>query len=353
MCPVAGGSGSPTIFSRITERPPSAATSAVPSMLPFSVFTRTDEPSCSNPVTRVLVRSSISSGSALQPSSSEPWISARCVTAYGLPKRRAKRLSSGMSMIFSPLTPSIISRLSMNTASFFTSFPTPSASSACQALGAIWMPAPISPNWGACSSTTLLNPLRASASAAARPPMPPPAMTTGLLFLEEDGDAIELTFGVHQVHALVRDLECIACLFIPIGPQPVLDQRAVEPLFLVAELHYRERRRHAQLGRGFAQDGNIAHLMHGARQRLTRVRARMPDLLHAQLEERAVVVDDRRGLVRILLAVLERHPVGRVLREELEPLLVALRVQQPCLVIQELLRRHESYSRATRASARG
>src|SRR3989442_8792403 len=141
-----------------------------------------------------------------------------------------------MSMIFSPLTPSIISRLSMNTASFFTSWPTPSAWSACQALGAIWMPAPISPNCGACSSTTLLKPLRASASAAARPPMPPPAMITGLLFLEEDGDAIELTFRVHQVHALVRDAECIAA-----PAQAVLDQRAIDALFLVAELHQCER----------------------------------------------------------------------------------------------------------------
>ena len=44
------------------------------------------------PVTRVLVRSSISSGSALQPSSSEPWMSARCVTAYGLPKRLREAL---------------------------------------------------------------------------------------------------------------------------------------------------------------------------------------------------------------------------------------------------------------------
>src|SRR5678809_777683 len=125
-----------------------------------------------------------------------------------------------MSMIFSPLTPSIISMRSMNTASRFTSAPTPSASSACQALGAIWMPAPISPNCEACSSTTLLKPLRASASAAARPPMPPPAMTTGALLraLEEDRDAIQLALGVHQVHALVRDLERIA-LF----PQPVLD----------------------------------------------------------------------------------------------------------------------------------
>src|SRR5258708_7112369 len=140
-----------------------------------------------------------------------------------------------MSMIFSPLTPSIISRLSMNTASFFTSFPTPSASSACQALGAIWMPAPISPNCGACSSTTLLNPLRASASAAARPPMPPPAMITGLLFLEEDGDAINFTFRVDEIHPLVRDAERLAAL-----AQPVLDQRAVEPLSFVPEFPHRQ-----------------------------------------------------------------------------------------------------------------
>src|SRR3954468_22286165 len=133
-----------------------------------------------------------------------------------------------MSIIRSPLTPSIMNMLSMNTASFFTRPPTPSASSACHALGAIWMPAPISPNCGACSSTMLLKPLRASASAAARPPMPPPAITTGSLFLEEDRDAIELTFGVHQVHPLVGDGECIAVL-----AQPVLDERAVDALLLV------------------------------------------------------------------------------------------------------------------------
>src|SRR3954470_5873622 len=169
-------------------------------------------------------------------------MSARCVTAYGLAKRLAKRLSSGMSMTFSPLTPSIISRCSMNTASFFTSWPTPSASSACQALGAIWMPAPISPNCGACSSTMLLKPLRASASAAASPPMPPPAITTGFLFLEEDRDAIDFTFRIDEVHALVGDGECIAVL-----PQPMLHQRAMDALFLVAELDYGERGRHTQL----------------------------------------------------------------------------------------------------------
>src|SRR5437868_6673000 len=169
-------------------------------------------------------------------------MSARWVTAYGLAKRLAKRASSGMSITFSPLTPSIISRCSMNTACFLTSAPTPSASSACHAFGAIWMPAPISPNCGACSRTMLLKPLRASASAAASPPMPPPAMITGCLFLEEDRDAIELAFGIHEVHALVRDLECIA-----LSAQPMVDQRAIDALFLVSEFHHGQRRGYAHL----------------------------------------------------------------------------------------------------------
>src|SRR5215468_1733590 len=84
-----------------------------------------------------------------------------------------------MSITVSPVMPSIISNRSMNTASFFTSSPTPSASRADQALGAGWMPAPISPNACACSSTTLRKPLSASPSAQASPPMPPPATITG------------------------------------------------------------------------------------------------------------------------------------------------------------------------------
>src|SRR3954462_7899859 len=327
---------SPTILSRITERPPSAPTRAAPSSVsPLVVSTRTFLSSALKSSTRVLVRSSISSACALQPSRREPGMSARCVTAYGLPKRRAKRSSSGMSITRSPLTPSIISRCSMKTASFFTRLPTPSASSACQALGASWMQAPISPNLGACSSTTLLNPLRASASAAARPPIPPPAMITGAPLLEEDRDAIELAFGIHQVNALVRDLECIAA-----ASQPVLDESAIDALLLVAELDQSQRGCDAQLSTRLRGGDHVADLMHGPRQRLARMRARMAQLLHAQLEQRAVVVDDRRGLERVLLSVLERHPVGRILREEREPFLVALLVQQPGLVIEELLRRH-------------
>src|SRR6478672_6620321 len=251
---------------------------------PLAVVTATPRSPISKPVTRLLVRRSIICGSARQPSTSEPWMSARCVTAYGLAKRFAKRASSGMSITFSPLTPSIISRCSMNTASFFTSAPTPSASSACQALGAIWMPAPISPNCGACSSTTLLNPLRASASAAARPPMPPPATITGSLFLEEDGDAIEFTFRVDEVDALARDTERI-----PLRPEAVLHQRSIDALLLVSKLDRRQRRSDLQLAIRLPELHHVPNLVHGSRNGLPRVRAWVPDLLHAQLEKRAVV----------------------------------------------------------------
>src|SRR5258706_9683571 len=277
MCPVAGGSGSPTIASRMTDLPPSAPMSATPCRLPLSVFKTTCLLSFSKPRPRVLVRSSIIPGSAWQPPSSEPWMSARCVTAYGLPKRRANRATSGILMIFSPLTPSNISRCSMNTACFFTSWPTPSASSACQALGAIWMPAPISPNCGACSRTTERQPFLASASAAARPPMPPPAMSTGSLFLEEDGDAIELAFGVHQVHALVGDLECI-----PLWTKAVLHESAIDALFLVSKFGQGEGGGNTHLIPRFFQRHDVRNLMNRPGNRIARVRARMPNLLHPQ-----------------------------------------------------------------------
>ena len=45
-------------------------------------------------------------------------------------------------------------------------------------VGPSWMPAPISLNSGACSISCEAIPLRASASAAASPPMPPPTMRT-------------------------------------------------------------------------------------------------------------------------------------------------------------------------------
>src|SRR5262245_57909622 len=175
-----------------------------------------------------------------------------------------------MSITSSPLTPSIISRCSMNTASSFTSPPTPSASSECQALGASWMPAPISPNCGACSSTTERNPLRASASAAASPPMPPPAMTTGRPFLEEDGEAFELTFRVYKIDPLASDAERVAYLFIPITLQPMLDQPGPEPLLFVAKFDHGQRRIHHQVAHH-----HVAHLMDGPRQRSARVRARV------------------------------------------------------------------------------
>src|SRR6185503_18724300 len=98
------------------------------------------------------------------------------------------------------------------------------------------MPAPISPNCGACSSTIERKPLRASASAAASPPMPPPAMTTGSLFLEEDGDAFELTFRVYKIDPLARDAEGVA-----LANQQVLDQPGPDALPVVAELDHVQR----------------------------------------------------------------------------------------------------------------
>src|SRR5262249_31148231 len=44
--------------------------------------------------------------------------------------------------------------------------------------GGSWMPAPVSSSRSACSATITRKPLRASASAAVRPPMPPPATMT-------------------------------------------------------------------------------------------------------------------------------------------------------------------------------
>ena len=122
----------------------------------------------------------------------------------------------------------------------------------------------------------------------------------------------------------------------------LLDQRAVEPLLLVAELHQLESRGDLHLARSlFGHD--VADLVHRPRERLARMRARMARLLHAQLEQGAVVVDDRGGLERLALVLFQRNPVGGVVGEELEPRLELLRVEQPRLVIQELLRAHFAY----------
>src|SRR5216684_2887199 len=56
--------------------------------------------------------------------------------------------------------------------------PTPSRSKQWKALGPSWMPAPISPSCAAFSSTSEAMPFWASPSAAANPPMPPPAIRT-------------------------------------------------------------------------------------------------------------------------------------------------------------------------------
>src|SRR4029077_1923101 len=73
--------------------------------------------------------------------------------------------------------------------------PTPRRSKQWKALGPSWMPAPISPSWLAFSSTREAMPFWASASAAASPPMPPPAMrilsrSTHDLLVMQPGDLV-------------------------------------------------------------------------------------------------------------------------------------------------------------------
>src|SRR6185312_4214514 len=58
---------------------------------------------------------------------------------------------------------------------------TPRRSSTAMALGASCSPAPSSPNSGDFSTTCTRRPRRASASAVARPPMPPPTIRVGSL----------------------------------------------------------------------------------------------------------------------------------------------------------------------------
>ena len=105
----------------------------------------------------------------------------------------------------------------------------------------------------------------------------------------------------------MRDAEAVAH-----AAQAVLDQRAVEPLLFVAELDELQGRVHDRLAIRFGRDHDVGHLVHRASERLARVRARMTRLLYAQLEQRAIVVDEQARLERVFLMALERQPVGRV-----------------------------------------
>ena len=153
--------------------------------------------------------------------------------------------------------------------------------------------------------------------------------------LEENGDAVEFALGIHQIHALVGDLEAAI-----VAAQPVLDQRAVEALLFAAELDELKGRVDRDLTGLFLGYHHVAHLMHGAGEGLPGVRARVARLLHSQLEQRAVVVDDRAGLERVFLISLQGNPVRRVVGEELEPGLELLGIQQSGLVVEKLFNAH-------------
>ena len=83
-----------------------------------------------------------------------------------------------MRVTSSPVIESIMIRLFGNTASALIGSIRPRISNIQNTFGPNWMPAPISLNSDACSMTCDGMPLRASAKAAASPPIPPPTIRT-------------------------------------------------------------------------------------------------------------------------------------------------------------------------------
>src|SRR6266540_1811106 len=101
--------------------------------------------------------------------------SARCTVRLGAPKcwRNAPRRIREM---IRPLFQLRMIRKSDSHPRAMTASSTPRTRSASSALGLRLRPAPISFSAGDCSQTTISAPCRSSASAAARPPTPPPTM---------------------------------------------------------------------------------------------------------------------------------------------------------------------------------
>ncbi len=151
--------GSPTYCWRTADFTPSAPIKATPRWKrPLASYTVTASPSCSIRCACVEVSTS---------------------TAYGLPKRLRNASPVGTRATSVSSSASCMTISSTYTARLRAFGPTPSASNAANAFGPSWMPAPISPKCGDCSSTLTLKPWRLSANAAARPPMPPPTTSTG------------------------------------------------------------------------------------------------------------------------------------------------------------------------------
>jgi glutamyl-tRNA synthetase len=83
-----------------------------------------------------------------------------------------------------------------------------------------------------------------------------------------------------------------------------------------------------------------AYYAYETKDELEKMRARMARLLHAQFEQRAVIVDDRAGLERVLLISFQWNPVRRVVGEKLEPSLELLRIEQAGFMVEKLLNVH-------------
>src|SRR5437879_1049225 len=93
------------------------------------------------------------------------------------------------------------------------------------------MPAPISPRAAAFSKTRTEQPFRASPSAAASPPMPPPAIRTRFLPSLLAGifplsAAASLRFDI-ELFALILKANAVKLLGLRTGPNPQHDGRSV------------------------------------------------------------------------------------------------------------------------------
>ena len=100
-------------------------------------------------------------------------------TAMVSPKRRVRSSPSGIRVMRSPVSASRISSPVGIATSCRTRSRRPSFLKGVKTFGPSWMPAPISLNSVACSSTWTGKPFRPSARAVPSPPMPPPAMMKG------------------------------------------------------------------------------------------------------------------------------------------------------------------------------
>src|SRR3989441_1182518 len=139
--------------------------------------------------------------------------------------------------------------------------------------------------------------------------------------------------GVRHVDALQLDAEAV------LGLLQVVGVGAGEVAYVVApQLHHVKARAHLDftLGGGFLND-NIGDDVICPPQRPLRPGVGMQHALHAHVHQVAVLGEDRRYAVPVLVRRVGGHPVHAVRREQIDPVLPALAVEQLRLAVEKLL----------------